>query len=330
MCKKFSLKGKYKNVETYDINSAFAYIMSGNDNHIKLDIPVSKPTYKTIKQDEFDKMEYYNYGIYNCIVEKSGIEYIDRLFRFNNSNKEYTHIDLNCVKLLNSRIKDKSKQLKIKIIEKNNNVMLYEKNRVLNTDLFYEYFKCCFNYDNKNKITTRKQGNIFKILSCKFHGLLASKKKRIINLNNDKEHVINNDETIVNIYDNFKSIDVSNKNFIYPYARMSVFICAKVREFLLKTMIKNAKYLNNIIRVNTDSFSIINEDLSDYMNMGDKIGQFKLEKKYCGDIEIVNLNTVYKLNNKEERIENNNDDNNPPPSTTINQRFRRVAHSPVI
>jgi hypothetical protein len=60
------------------------------------------------------------------------------------------------------------------------------------------------------------------------------------------------------------------------------------------------KDLKNVIRVNTDSFSVINENID--LDIGCNIGQWKLESKYCGNIEIVNLNTVYKLDENNERI----------------------------
>ena len=47
-------------------------------------IPLKAGEFKKFSKDEFDKLEYFTYGIYRVKIDKSEDENINRLFRFNN------------------------------------------------------------------------------------------------------------------------------------------------------------------------------------------------------------------------------------------------------
>ena len=83
--------------------------------------------YKESKE-EFDKSEYYTYGIYRIKIEKSDDENINRLFRFNNLNY-YTHINITDAKKFG---------LKISIIEDDQaNSLIYSRDKCLRADQIF-------------------------------------------------------------------------------------------------------------------------------------------------------------------------------------------------
>ena len=196
--------------------------------------------------------------------------------------------------------------MKIKINECNNNVILYEsEKRIYSKQMFNEFFKCCF-CNKKEKLTTRKDGAIFKIISTKVHGLMAQKKKRCYT-NNKKGIEIPLKSRITSIDSQCKKV-ITVSQFMYPYARMCIFICAKVRYVLLKSILDNVDDLNKIVMVNTDSFSCIDLQKEQTNFIFDKnIGNWKIEEKYSGNIIIKNLHNVVKNENDDEYDESESD-----------------------
>ena len=91
-----------------------------------------------IKEGDFSKItelsEIIPFGIYRCIINKSGNKHIDKLFRFNNHNK-YTHIDITTAKTLKLQVN--------LIIDNEANCLLYGADKRING---FRLFKSYVNY----------------------------------------------------------------------------------------------------------------------------------------------------------------------------------------
>ena len=77
-------------VHKYDFKSNYPSIMKSSQT-----FAIKEGEFQLISDKEFRESDaYFKYGIFRCVVKRSGDYSIDKLFRFNHINK-YTHIDLN-------------------------------------------------------------------------------------------------------------------------------------------------------------------------------------------------------------------------------------------
>ena len=78
-----------------DVNSAYPNAMRNTGFSVPM------------KQGDFSRItefpEFISFGIYRCIIKKSGNRHTDKLFRFNKTNK-YTHIDIANAKQLGLKV----------------------------------------------------------------------------------------------------------------------------------------------------------------------------------------------------------------------------------
>jgi hypothetical protein len=222
----------------YDIDSCYPYILFSD----RFDIAYTEPEYVKMTNNEFKKLDFYGYGLYNVKVYNSDDIEKNELFRFNNKNW-YTHIDLNIAKKIN---------LKYDLIEDNEynvNVLLYKK-RVKSMDIFREYMIMMKKY----KTITKEQKidcPIFKLLMSTVWGLLTQVNKLHIRYKNDDDIIIPQKYKI-NQFTN-KKIECVNGEQPYRFdmfGRMKPFILSKQRYNFYNDVL--SKYNNKIVAIMVD------------------------------------------------------------------------------
>lgn len=211
-----------------------------------------------IKQGEFKQLtdlpkDFVQYGIYRCIIERSGDEDVDKLFRFNKQNF-YTHFDLTTARLLKLNIE--------LIMDGEANTLLYTKNRLYGNKVFQGVLLDLFNIRKKSKYAK-------KILNCVW-GQLSSKKK--IRKTNRKPIRLNDDEDILEIRPQGDRVHITyakkEQLFMYNYARLACFLTGKVRNQMATTMYPHRE---NIHKCHTDGFvsGVEIPELPISLNMGE-------------------------------------------------------------
>lgn len=218
-----------------------------------------------IKRGEFQRLEqfgeFFQFGIYRCIVFKSEDENINKLFRFNKTNY-YTSISLNHAQKLG---------LKIELIQDDKpNFLYYSRDKLIT---FNEVFKpfVDFLFDLKEKKVEKAKD----ILNRLWGALCEVEKKKYFC---EKEINISDDEEIFEIrpYKNNEDIDIIstnkiNKRYKTNYARLCPFLIAQGRYDLSNELLPIKE---NIKRIQTDGFL---STIKLHENVNVKLGELKYE-----------------------------------------------------
>jgi len=254
---------------SYDIKSAFAYLMTLNTNKF----PIKRGEFKVL-----DKLEdIIQFGIYRCVIKKSVDENINKLFQFNKLNY-YTSLDINYARKLN---------LQIELIQDSKpNFLFYSADKCVK---FGEIFKPIVDllFDLKEKKINKSKA----ILTRIWGALCQINKKKYFATNT---YDIAEDEEILEIYPckNDESIDIIkttklNNYYKTPYCRLGSFLLSKMRSFLGEIMLS---YKENVHRIYVDGF-ITDKLIHSNIDVG--LG----ELKYCG------YNSNGTIKNKTNKIE---------------------------
>lgn len=254
-----------------DIKSMYPSIMKS-----KMLFPVSQGELKYLT--EFISKEFFNYGIYRCIVSGTS-----KLFRFNFDNY-YTHFDLGLAKQLGLDIK--------LIIDDQPNFLYYSRDKCLTgSELFGRYVSLLFDLKQK-KINGSKQ-----ILNILWGSLCEKYKKDIVHqvgsgkifdipfdvkMNYLKPSIINDNEIIVS-YSQFNNL------YKYGYARIMPFLISKARKIISEIIQPHEKIC---IRCHTDG--VIFKEEPKGIKYGDKLGDLVFEG-YFENIKI-NKSGIIKFN----------------------------------
>ena len=237
----------------YDVKSLYPHLMT-------------LPTLKfPIKRGEFiilDKFgEFFQFGIYRCVIKKSDDSNINKLFKFN-GNHYYTSISLEHAKKLG---------LDIQLIQDSKpNFLYYSREKLITfNEVFKPYVEFLFELKDKG-IDKAKF-----ILNILWGALCEIDKKRFYD---DKEINIQPDEEIMffrpsNFDDDVDVIVINkiNKKYKTNYARLCPFLLSKGRSHMSNIMFENREHIH---RIQTDGF------LSDkliHSNIDVKIGELKYE-----------------------------------------------------
>jgi hypothetical protein len=260
----------------YDIKSMYPYLLSQFNNKFP------------IKRGEFQKLEkfsdYFQFGIYRCIVKPSKDENINKLFRFNKLNY-YPHYSLEHAKTLGLEI--------ILIIDEQPNFLFYSREKLVQMgDVFKDYVDLLYPLkESQNKLVKK---------SCKFMlnclwGALSEKSK-IKYYSEGEKLTIPDDEEILSmcpskLNDKFPFIKTVKINHPYKhkYARLKTFILSKARKFMCDLIYENR---NDIVRCHTDGI-YITKMLHNNKNVG--IGNLKYEGHILNG-KIINSMSVPKVN----------------------------------
>lgn len=249
----------------YDVVSEYPSIMIAKS----LKIPWGGVEFQKMTKEEFDKLQFFKYGIFHVKVHDPDF----RLFR-KNSNNWYSHTDLNYAK---NKLKCKLEL----IIDGEDNAMIYNKLKSIKT-VFEPFVNYLFEFKNKGIKQVKKYLNAL-------WGALCQKNTLDISATSE----IHDDKMIFSIKPNFKDLkedhDMNNhtltvysKNNYYEldYARISHFILASGRLKISNIILPN---LENCVRCHTDGI-ILKSDIEN-VELGENIGDLKLEE--IGTCEII-------------------------------------------
>ena len=253
---------------TLDINSAYASGLNSS-----MTIPLNRPTFRKVKLTDFKfivddrkNTKFYNfeYGIYKCKVEFD--ESKKKVFKFKNNNL-YSHYDLNLAQKIG---------LKIELIDDSEvNSMIYDRTKLIfSNKMFSEYVNYFYDLKCKGIKGAKAFLNVLYGSMCRKNKLRAkSSKKSILNLEaNDKVlniYKLGNNETLVEY---MKPDNV----FMYPTARISIFLCSKNRTKLQEFVLPIQK---NVVKIHTDSITINDKSLLNQFIISNRLGDYKIENE---------------------------------------------------
>ena len=257
-------KGKaYK----YDVVSQYPAIM--RTDHMQF--PIKRGELITLTKNEFQKLEYFKYGIYHVKVSNAD----DRLF-VTNQNNWYTHTCLN-----------RAKQLKydLKLIEDDKpNFLSYEGKLINGAKLFRPYIDYLFEFKKAGHKEIKKYLNAL-------WGKLCMLDKFEVALNDNNPTVRDNGVLLQLLpSDDFTSftatIQRKGQTYNTNYARMKPFLASKAR---YQMSVINEKNVDSLVRCYIDGI-ILNKRIKD-VTLGDKIGDLKFESK-SKDCQILNARDI--------------------------------------
>lgn len=246
----------------YDVISHYPSIQK--DPHMLF--PIKRGNYHTFTQEEFQKLPFYQYGIYICNVEGK-----HRFFKRNKNNK-YTHIDLNYMKTLGIKFTIDH--------ECSPNALIYTRDKLIEGhNLFGKYI------DYVGKLKMKGVAGAKNILNQLWGSLCQSELKKII-ITDDEEKEFPDDCTPVECYPlsdtKYMCKYVQNeKYFSTNFARIKPFLIAKGRMKIINIILPHIDFVK---RVHTDGF-ITSKRLD--IKLGEKLGDLRYEGK-CKEINIIN------------------------------------------
>ena len=249
----------------YDICSQYPSLMNSGQHRF----PMSEGELKTLTSDEFNKLEYYQFGIYHVKVQDNTNKMIFR----NNPDNWYTHTDLNLAR---------KQKYRIDLIDDDEPNFLYYSKETLKSgkELFGNFIQYMF--------ALKEQGHkeIKPYLNALWGALTQSNSLKVSNHVNANKTVM----SLIPVGDdiNFESVDlrVANKDNYYEtkFARIKPFMLAYARQNTANIVLKN---IDSVVRVHTDGV-ILNKPIHKEQKLGNKLGDLKYEGfSYC---EILNGN----------------------------------------
>jgi hypothetical protein len=266
-----------------DRNSSYPAIVSSN----RFVFPVKAGTFKKYTQEEFNKLEFYSFGIYHCHIEND-----NRKLFSSNLYYYYTQHDLRRAKELN---------MKISIIEDgSSNALLYERDKLVRGDhVFGAYVDKFYELKKQAKKDNNKiLGSICKDFLNLPWGLMCKKNKKSMvkkynadfkagdgfELNEIQTYGKQGGEFILTKYINTKKVFKSN------YARLGVFLTSYCRYQMSKTI---EPYSDQVKRIHTDGFYLtFKPEHTKNLVIGENLGEFHYEKE-----------GIFKIKNMSEMIE---------------------------
>lgn len=240
----------------YDVNSAYASKLK----HSGFKIPIKQGEFKKITKWFDDGV--IPYGIYRCIISRSGDYDTDKLFKFNSLNK-YTHTDIYTARNLKLNIE--------LIVDNEANCLLYGAGKCINgARMFTTIVDYLYNLKSNNVVYGKKMLNTL-------WGALSEKSYIFKAVYDTKDYYnIPEDCTILSISPtstgNLVSYSKKGKYFKLNYARFAPFLTSVVRKLMVDTIYP---YREIVHRCHTDGF-IIDGSIPN-LPLSSKIGDFKIE-----------------------------------------------------
>ena len=264
----YSEDGKYENAICYDQNSMYSHFL----NHQLFYIP-----WKQGKFAQFETLpDIVPYGIYRCKIT-SDDKMKNRLFRFN-KNYFYTHYDIATAKLLGFTIS--------LICDSQSNALLWDsKSRIKSREVYGATID--YLYELKKKIPYVK-----KFMSSLWGSHCEKETKKVMVKEKEEEVELEDyDIRTIEKYEGCHKVKATKSGNMYKsnYARVGTFLTSYARYNMVKHILDNNYDLENIKRINTDGYIIVNETIKPEQ-IGKDLGMFKIEKK--GDCNIVHVNLV--------------------------------------
>jgi len=258
---------------SYDMNSMYPAM------YLKGQYPIKKGEFIKIQNLE----EIVEYGIYRCVIHKSGNDNIDKLFRFKHrfvSNGKYydyyTHADIKSAR---------KKGLKIELImDDQPNCLRYVKGtRLSGKNLFGRFVEFLYPFKKDTKYQHLKTH--FKMFLNVLWG--AFMEKTTILARCGKHYPLQTKKipkTITPNGDNYLvEYEKEDETFKTSYARFGCFITSFAREYISDVMEKYSPY---IYRIHTDGF-ITDRPID--IELSEELGKFKNDKQGECLINYVNV-----------------------------------------
>lgn len=276
----------------YDFNSAYSYVLRDQ----KFMFPIKRGTFKTLTNEEFQKLKFFEFGIYRAEVRNAD----RRLFK-TNRRKYYTHYDLTRAKELG---------YEIKLIEDGYpNCLLYlgAETKVNGNVAFGKYVSEL--YELKKKYPNE---SVFKVLLNILWGALCEKNRFKMFASSSK--TINIEETNTQYFVGLRGEDPAypdeyivsgiheDCHYDTPFARLAPFLLSRTRCLLSRVIEPN---IDNIVRVHTDGFfsskklhfqkpeKFANNKL-EFVKIGTDIGNLK--EKHFDHIRVEHVNKIQTSN----------------------------------
>ena len=252
----------------YDVKSMYPFILDSIGK-----FPIARGEFMNI--NDIDNLEYFQFGIYRCIVKKSDDDKNNRLFRFN-INNYYTHTSLEHAKSINLEI--------VLIKDDKPNFLFYSRDKLISYhEVFNKYVSLLFGLKEKKTPLAKS------ILNMLWGCLCEKDKKKYYTF--DKCN-ISEEQELIDIRPCFKDENEDcfiTVNMYNPYkttfSRLAPFLLSKGR-YMISNLMK--PHINNIHYFHTDGF-ISDADLN--IN-GSKMGDLVYEG-YYENIKIVNVSSIF-------------------------------------
>jgi len=230
--------------------------------------PIKKGNLKTMTKEEFDKLEYFTFGIYHVKITST----IDKRLFTENEENWYTHIDLNHART--------ELGYDMKLIEVDDNWLDYTGCLMNGCKLFRPFVDYLYKF--------KKEGHKeVKLILNSLWGALCQKNILTFNINTEEKHELFEVNSVIQISPMGKGswasqkllsvnkIATQSKYYDNDFARISPFLTAKCRKdisFMVKFNLKN------VVRIYIDGL-ILKKKIKD-VELKDEIGFLKLEQKY--------------------------------------------------
>jgi hypothetical protein len=254
----------YSNATEYDITSAYPAKLVSDIFTFSLKMGEFK-TMTSFQVNAKTGLEFYEYGIYKCIVHKSSDSKINRLFRFSKDNL-YNHFDLTLAQRLG---------LRRELIQGEVNALLY-KQRVHSHMAFGELVKLLFGL--------KKECALVKPLLVCLYGVL-SERAIITQATFENSNMLNIHPhaqilSVLPCGDKLKIKYIKDGHYFkFDYARTGGFLTSSVRLDIASDI--------EILRLHTDGFVALGEPLT-HLDIGHGLGQYKIDEKKKGCCMVVN------------------------------------------
>jgi hypothetical protein len=239
----------------YDNNSAYGNAMKSTG----FKIPIKAGNFSEFKE----LPDILPFGIYRCIIEKTGNYDNDKLFRFNDNNK-YCHYDIYSARKLGLKI--------TLIIDGQANTLQYGAGKCVNASTM---FKTMIEYLYDLKL---KKVQFAKSMLTNVWGGLCERNKinKVVKDSNETDFEVPSDCDIVSIRPRQDGDMIQyarrGKLFKLSYARLAPFITANIRKFMTDTIYP---YRSHVYRCHTDS--ILSSKPIPELKLSTDIGNWKIE-----------------------------------------------------
>jgi hypothetical protein len=282
------------NILKLDMNGCYQYYLCDDKFYIphrKYDI------YKYMSNEELYSLKFIPVGLYYCEIKTSDNEHINKIFRFSTNNCYY-YYDIKSAMMLGLKII----MLNVKSGNGENikNCILYSKSnqRISGYALFNNFIKDIYKHKYNSDDT---KNETIKTIVSRIHGTLSETLKIKKNIKyfteNEYKNIINVDcDDIVEIPKNKKferkTNDYMNKliikenQYVFRWGRIGTCISSYVRfklcELYLSINKKYNTFLNDIVNLKVDSFTVKNPEywkpkLLEFIKLDNELGNWKIE-----------------------------------------------------
>jgi len=266
---------EFENMTQYDMNSSHGFIMA----HEKFYIPFKKGTIGKIHEIDDSKI-----GIYRLHIKGNPSKYCVKVRNDGQYCGYYTQYDMLMMDFLGV-------EYELDQVEEFNSCVWDKTECVKGSDLFGELMTQLFKAKSQNSGSIKE---ISKFLMASLHGQLSTLYEKEYSLNVLDKYKI---EDVKQINVQNETFTLKGSPFIYHLGRIKPFIYSFSRLTMGRIAHKVMKKGYKVVKINTDC--IVTDAPEKWFdkkfNISDKIGHFKIEKKFEGKHIINGLHKIDKI-----------------------------------